>query len=65
MIYVLAIALWFGYVVCITGPAFEDRRRRKRLAKVLPRAQLMPGRHEVLSVCGRDTCRCSELRFDR
>ena len=46
MLLPVLVILWFGAWVCVTGPAFDDFRARRRARRDFPKAKvtfLLPG----------------------
>lgn len=60
----LIIAAWFGFVVCYTGPAFEERRKRRQERREFPvaRAKYLPAPTPVCSICYLSTCVFTQSR---
>jgi hypothetical protein len=55
----LAVALWFAYYVMVTGPAFDERRARRRARRDFPKARvefLLPSTGRAPCSCGSHSC---------
>jgi hypothetical protein len=57
----LAVALWFGWIVCVTGPAFDGRRAARAARRDLATARVLylPSGVVLCESCWRQDCRLS------